>query len=143
MQKALTSTASLGRSRTFCFCCSSWQQFSFHSTTSTTSKCDMHSCQIKGFTSPRPHSVCQLIFERNLTVPFRLIISKQRTSSLSPPESINPIVGSGDCHRDWLLLGRRGSGALELLAGLWRQNRDRSERSSFESDDSLLSKQSN
>ena len=35
----------------------------------------------------------------------------------------------------------RGSGALELLAGLWRQNRDRSERSSFESDDSLLSKQ--
>ncbi|XP_059350761.1 uncharacterized protein LOC130692882 isoform X1 [Daphnia carinata] len=63
---------------------------------------------------------------------------KQRTSSLSPPESINPIVGSGDCHRDWLLLGRRGSGALELLAGLWRQNRDRSERSSFESDDSLL-----
>ena len=51
------------------------------------------------------------------------------------------MVGFGDCHRDWLLLGRRGSGALELLAGLWRQNRDRSERSSFESDDSLLSKQ--
>ena len=59
---------------------------------------------------------------------------------MSPPESSKPMVGSGDCSRDWLLLGRRGSGALELLAGLWRQNRDRSERSSFESDDSLLSK---
>ncbi|XP_046652777.1 uncharacterized protein LOC124343496 isoform X3 [Daphnia pulicaria] len=62
----------------------------------------------------------------------------KRTSSLSPPECSKPLVGSGDCNRDWLLLGRRGSGALELLAGLWRQNRDRSERSSFESDDSLL-----
>lgn len=63
----------------------------------------------------------------------------KRTSSLSPPEVIVPsVVGFGDTHRDWLLLGRRGSGALELLAGLWRQNRDRSERSSFESDDPLL-----
>ena len=49
------------------------------------------------------------------------------------------LVGYGDAERDWLLLGRRGSGALELLAGLWRQNRDRSERSSFDSDDSILS----
>jgi hypothetical protein len=52
------------------------------------------------------------------------------------------MVGSADCSRDWLLLGRRGSGALELLAGLWCQNRDRSERSSFESDDYLLSEES-
>lgn len=42
-------------------------------------------------------------------------------------------------NRDWLLMGRRGSGALELLAGLWRQNRDRSERSSFDYDDQLNS----
>jgi hypothetical protein len=61
---------------------------------------------------------------------------------LSPPESSKPMVGSADCSRDWLLLGRRGSGALELLAGLWCQNRDRSERSSFESDDYLLSEES-
>ena len=74
----------------------------------------------------------------DLLIHFKFIIAKQRT--LSPPESSKPMVGSGDCSRDWLLPGRRGSGALELLAGLWRQNRDRSERSSFESDDSLLSK---
>ena len=74
----------------------------------------------------------------DLLIHFKFIIAKQRT--LSPPESSEPMVGSGDCSRDWLLPGRRGSGALELLAGLWRQNRDRSERSSFESDDFLLSK---
>lgn len=68
------------------------------------------------------------------------MLTKQRTSSLSPPESVKPfMVGFGDYYRDWLLLGRRGSGALELLAGLWRHNRDRSERSSFDSDDSFLS----
>ena len=49
-------------------------------------------------------------------------------------------MGLEDNHRDWLLLGRRGSGALELLAGLWRQNRDRSERTSFEYDDPQNSK---
>lgn len=71
----------------------------------------------------------------------------QRTNSSTPPspalppnENMKPtLVGYGDAERDWLLLGRRGSGALELLAGLWRQNRDRSERSSFDSDDSILS----
>lgn len=68
-----------------------------------------------------------------------LCVAKQRTSSLSPPENIKvSTAGFGDGHRDWLLLGRRGSGALELLAGIWRQNRDRSERSSFDSDDSFF-----
>lgn len=62
----------------------------------------------------------------------------QTNKTLQSPSSENAkawIMGLEDNHRDWLLLGRRGSGALELLAGLWRQNRDRSERTSFECDD--------
>lgn len=70
----------------------------------------------------------------------------KRTNSLTPPSPAPPpnenvktsLVGYGDAERDWLLLGRRGSGALELLASLWRQNSNRSERSSFDSDDSIL-----
>ena len=61
---------------------------------------------------------------------------EQRTSSLSSPDHVKPsLIGFGDTSRDWLLLGRRGSGALELLAGLWRQSRDHSERSSFDASD--------
>ena len=42
---------------------------------------------------------------------------EQRTCSLSSPDHVKPsLIGFGDTSRDWLLLGRRGSGALELLA---------------------------
>lgn len=64
--------------------------------------------------------------------------SHAKLEAVQSPSSENAkawIMGLEDNHRDWLLLGRRGSGALELLAGLWRQNRDRSERTSFEYDD--------
>ena len=67
---------------------------------------------------------------------FKQKSCEQRTSSLSSPDHVKPsLIGFGDTSRDWLLLGRRGSGALELLAGLWRQSRDHSERSSFDATD--------
>lgn len=69
-----------------------------------------------------------------------MLFDKQTAQSLSSDNAKAWIIGLEDNNRDWLLLGRRGSGALELLAGLWRQNRDRSERTSFEYDDPHNSK---
>lgn len=97
----------------------------------------------RGSNIPPPHSAQLPPLPQSVTCSHAKL---KRTNSLTPSSTVPPhnenvkasLVGYGDAERDWLLLGRRGSGALELLAGLWRQNRDRSERSSFDSDDSIL-----